>query len=316
MRRGALILAMVTTACSSLLGLDAYEVTDGPVTGEDGGDGASTIVGGGDGGPLDAGALVDAGALPSGWTFVAYAENAALDQLPACPAGTVRESTLAENPRVRANACSCGTCSTVGGTCARKITNEFGTTSSCPQGDPGLLKDAPLGTCGSDIYPGTLATYQRYSLADPTGTTCAARAVKNVGAYDVDRLVRLCDSPPAIPAPFRSCVANAAGEGVCPEGFGSKHLLAEDFVFDCAETCTCTVTQSKCTGTLTAYADNDCTGLAATDPVDGICRASALAGKPWKSYRVSATVTGTCAAGGTSTPSAPRSQGQRTVCCQ
>ena len=161
-----------------------------PMNGEDGGDGASTHhrQEGGDGGPLDAGALVDAGALPSAgrswptrrtlrWTSSRLSR------------GHRARNTLAENPAfARADARAARARRPVARALVRSPTRS-GPRRAARRAIPEFLKDAPLGTCGSDIYQGRSSGYQRYSLADPTGTACVAKAVKDVGAFDVDRLV-------------------------------------------------------------------------------------------------------------------------------
>jgi hypothetical protein len=270
--------------------------------------------------------------LPVGWTLVAFAAFATGSDAgaPACPTGLDSASDVGEGPAARPDTCECASCTvTAPNACTGAITHEFSPPAGMCETAGAPHANNPPGTCLTDLYTGARdGNKEKLTLPAPTGGACAASAPV---AHD-DRVTfasrsRVCDDTARcsggtcdarVPAPFVACIASpkqAADEDRdCPAAFPQKHLVGTGAAFTCPSTCTCGVNRS-CSGSVTFYANADCSGGAKLVPADGTCRQPNFVGA-YLSYRATTTPATTCTASGSSTATNARVTAARTICCR
>ena len=210
-------------------------------------------------------------AVPSGWALVAFAPA----QTTPCPVGytSAPSQDVLGGPNADA-ACGCGACSvTQPPTCgagAVNVTYDQDFSGSCDMvAMPSPLGNAPAGSCGTDIYQGSYASYDvRYQAPAPSGGACTSAGVPKGGAVTYGSHDRVClpDDPqascdggicrPSVSGTYAACIA-APGDVACPPGpLQVQHEVGTSASVDCAD-CECTVT-GTCSGTLTLYTDTAC----------------------------------------------------------
>jgi hypothetical protein len=267
--------------------------------------------------------------VPSGWALVAFAPS----QATSCPAGfdAAPAQNVVEGPQA-SGACGCGACSVTqppscaSGAIAVAYDKDF--SGSCDLvAMPSPLGNAPAGSCGTDIYQGSYATFDvRYAAPAPSGGACTSPGVQMSGGVTYASQDRVCQSGgpqaascdggvcrPTVAGPYAACIA-APGAVACPPGSLSvAHQVGTSASLSCAD-CSCAVTAS-CSGTLTLYTDTTCTTgpyAISTDVCVGI--SSAATYKAYEYTGAAAKDVG-CQAG---TPAAAQSialADEQTVCC-
>jgi hypothetical protein len=266
--------------------------------------------------------------VPAGWSLVAFATM----QAASCPAGfdDVAPTDVIEGPTA-AGACSCGACQiTTAPTCASGVVNvtydnaNSAYAGTCNQvANPSPLSNSPAGTCLTDIYQGSYATYDvRYAAPAPSGGACNAPGVKNTGGITYAGRDRLCTVAAScsgaacganLPAPYQACIA-ADGDVACPAGpWSAAHHVGTSTSFDCAS-CTCAVS-ATCSGTLTLYTDKTCTKspyAVSTDVCVGISSSATFT-----AYKYAGAAPKNVACQVTGTPAMPDLAlvGEQTICC-
>ena len=342
--------ASVPADASGPPGLDAADldaaVTDTDAGNTDSGAKGDAAVPGEAGSPSDSGAgdaaAVEAGScgtscvvVPVGWALVAFEPSRSA----ACPAGFTNQPTdVVEGPAASASACSCGACSvTAQPTCD---TGSVAVHYDATRGNPGTcalptlpgtgpLANSPPGSCGTDLYQGSYATFDvKYTSPPPAGGACASPGVVASGGgvtYAAEgrtcapeaRQTAGCDGgacSPALPAPFVACITTA-GRAACPPGpMSVQHVVGTSAAVSCSA-CVCAVT-AACSGTVTLYTDSSCNKNPYPVPADGSCNPVYQQGASYNSYVYSggAAQNVSCNASGTSTATVVL-EGEVTVCC-
>jgi hypothetical protein len=241
--------------------------------------------------PFDASACNDAGGpcvvVPGGWSLVAFAPT----QASSCPAGfsVAPAVDVVEGPDA-SGACGCGPCTvTQAPSCASGAVAGYndirsrGGAGLCGSVDmPSPLSNNPPGACGTDIFQGDYSIYDvQYNAPPPTGGACRSPGVAQAAAVTYKAQERMCtpDTPqaagctgdvcrPTLPTGYGACIA-APGAMPCPQGpLGVQHIVGTSATFTCAD-CGCTAT-ATCSGTLTLYADANCS-KGATPIATNVC---------------------------------------------
>jgi hypothetical protein len=245
--------------------------SDAPADAKDGGptdagDGGPSDAG--DGGPTDAGAdASDAG------TCDASVPDGGLVLLPpgdaGCPMGSVQQ-ILATNPQAGVGACTCGACTpTADPTCGGMLSVNWGGTSSCVSG-PLFFANVSNDTCTSFGLTFNTADYNRWTQKVPTGGSCTASAVADLGKVSTTE-VRTCVAN----APSQVCAAQAAGFRTCIDSPGSCSApysvpltVGTGPTLSCGA-CSCTRGASGCV--VDYYGSSQCTAVLYTHEMDGQC---------------------------------------------
>jgi hypothetical protein len=229
--------------------------------------------------------------VPSGWTLVAFAST----QSTACPAGfTGMSSDLVEGATAGPNACSCGSCAvTTQPTCAGgtvsvhydNVTGSGGGGNCSLLATPGTgpLANSPPGSCGTDLYQGSYASFDvQYTSPPPSGGACNTPGTIASGGLAYASKDRACTPnsaqsancngnacAPIIAGAYKACIMSA-GTASCPPGpMSSLHLVGTGASLSCSD-CACAVTGS-CSGTVTLYTDASCSNGAHPVRADDTC---------------------------------------------
>lgn len=337
----ALILPLVVLAslasCATISGLSDKEAVECPGGCDEAGlpgrpDGSTT-------GDANADVVVDSGppkcdpsadpgcmSLPAGWSFAARAAIAG-GAAPPCPSGITKQSIVQESPSTQASTCTCDSCTvTAPATCSGQLGYSFKTGATCSNaGDPTDYKNPVAGNCYRDLFTGVwTAEANRFTLPTPSGGTCSVNPTSHSDRVNYGERSALCEDgtrcsggfcDARLDAPFAVCVARA-GDEPCPQAFPTKHVVGPDGAdFDCGA-CSCTVNRQPCQGAVHHFTDFLCTTGLVIIPADGTCGGPNTVGASIDSYKVVATSTTTCAAGGSTTATNARMKNPRTICCR
>jgi len=338
-------LAGAVAGCSLLTGASDFLVTDGCMDCPDAstsGDGSAAPPAPSDGGIQSRDAAHEGPpacdgtkdpsclALPGGWRLVAVTELNG--KVPDCPDGFdgSKEGKLdvGEGPSARSDTCACDSCTvTKHVACGNPVF--FGYGPGCKEvGGETFYTNYPPGTC--QTIPSTIGPYpdpMAFTVFPATGGGSGACTPSPPSFHDnrVDwaRRMRLCSEiarcsggvcDARLDPPFRACVAQD-GEHSCPDGFPERMVVAEKAAFDCSGSCGCRV-MPGCSATLAHYSDSNCTAGEVAVTADGMCRATPLAGKVFRSYKVTSIPATKCTGTGTATASNGRLDSPITVCCR
>lgn len=339
MSRGVLAtLGVALAACSLVTSYDGF--TGGrPDAGSDAAPGADASDEGAaaDGsdapsGPCGSASLACAPAVPAGWAGPAILYDKVgppLASPPACP-GAYPAPGLDGFAQLSAPAatctCDCGT--PQGGSC--------GNASVTLYDDPGCQTpcDGPVsvenGTCSQFTTSCPSPVYLAVTAPYATGGTCSPTLSSDVPTAAWSEIGRACSVAPAQPAacagggtcvpappvPFDgSLCVFSAGEVPCPTGsaYTARHVFyaGVDDSRACGACSACTVTGSKCTGSITPYTGG-CSTSVSPVPFGTACQSESLPA----GLEGNATFTpGTCG-GAVSTPSGGAAgTSPSTVCC-
>ncbi len=267
--------------------------------------------------------------VPTGWTLVAIDTVATP---PACPTGFAGAAAndVVEGPNAGATACGCATCS-IGtqpdcSSGAVKVAFDFGGGQCGTAGSPPQNNNTPAGSCGTDMYTGTLNNLElKLTPSGPTGGACTSAGALQKQNVTYAGRARVCqpDSPaaagcngnqctPTLPAAYSACIA-MAGNQACPAPMTVKHRVGSDVSYTCAA-CPCSV-GAKCSGTMTLYRDNQCTSMPHVLAVDDVCHPSGT-NQSYSSYKYTGTASNvTCAPGAAPAPQNLALVGEETICC-
>ncbi len=270
--------------------------------------------------------------MPSGWTLVAFAGN----QSSSCPVqGT--QSDVYEGPNT-SSVCGCGCDLSTPPTCpAGPIAANFDQSQGHPtcttMGVPPTMNNA--GACNTDMYTGMglfMPGYQSFDLsytpAPPANGQCTPRTVRNSGNLTYAAQDRVCvpstepctgsDCTPSFGS-YQVCIAASGNQPSCPGStFTQKHVVGGAATFTCSgSSCTCSVNEGTCTGTLTLHTNTNCTGGTLVIPADGSCNDESGAGSnTYQSYSyVANPLNSSCTSGGTSTAQNVTQPNEQTICC-
>lgn len=267
--------------------------------------------------------------VPSGWALVAVDTVASA---PACPTGfaAAGASDVVEGPNAGATACGCQACSV--GTqpdCASgavKVAFDFGGGGCGMAGAPPQNNNTPAGSCGTDLYMGSLNNLNlKYTPPAPTGGACTSAGQLQKQNVTYAGHARVCrpDTPtsagcngnqctPTLSAGYSACI-EIAGNQTCPAPMTAKHRVGTDVSYTCGA-CPCTV-GSKCSGTMTLYRDNQCQNNPIALTVDDACHPSGT-NQSYGSYKYTATASMvTCAPGAAPAAQSVALVGEETICC-
>ena len=258
---------------------------------------------------LDASACVDA-ALPSGWT---WAMGAPAD-LP-CPfTDLVNRTVYIRDPQPAAGACAC-TCNGSGafscaGTITFKGTGGCNSSSTFDAGDtdacvavPGQWNDHHF-SFGQLPNPSGAASCAPMQTIDPTTTSTPATICTPGCSVDY------C----GIDAGFRKCIQQA-GNQTCPAPWSFGATVGPDSgVTVTCSACDCALDPAVCTATVTAYANNDCTGMSGSVTPGAACN-QPFNGNPLSFSYVPVDPTPTCSVVDAGVATAQITSAPITVCC-
>jgi hypothetical protein len=266
--------------------------------------------------------------VPSGWALVAFAPS----QASSCPSGfdAAPAQDLVEGPQAT-GACGCGACSVTAppscaaGAIAVAYDEDFSGTCDLVA-MPSPLGNSPPGSCGTDIYQGSYATFDaRYAAPGPSGGACTSAGVQTSGGVTYAAQDRLCQPTgsqaascdggvcrPTLAGPYAACIATP-GAVACPPGSLSvSHDVGTSASLSCAA-CSCSVT-GTCSGTLTLYTNTTCTtGPYAISTDVCVAISSAATYKAYK-YTAAAAKDVGCQAGAPASANVALA-GEQTVCC-
>jgi hypothetical protein len=203
---------------------------------------------------------------------------------------------------------------------------------SCNQsGQPAQMNNS--GPCNTDMYTGgTILPYSSldlsYAPAGPTGGQCAASALTNSGNLTYAAQDRVCvpstepctgsDCTPSFGS-YQVCISASGNQSSCPGStFTQKHLVGGAATFTCSGSgCTCSVVEGTCTGTMSLWTNNNCTGNTLVIPADGHCHNESGAGSDsYQSYSYAAnTLSSSCSSGGSSSAQNVTQPNEQTICC-
>jgi hypothetical protein len=269
--------------------------------------------------------------LPAGWGVVAFGSSAAGT---ACPQGFAASGQDSDEAPLtpQSGACVCGACNvTASPSCvAGAITwssapSFFG--NQCTQALPSLPNTKP-GDCNDTTA--TKLQSQDFSVTPlgPTGGACDAPATSDTSKVAPAAHDRICpaDTPasggcnsagecrPVLAAPFVGCILQPNDQS-CPSGFPNKHALGNGVSFTCGS-CGCDLTATCSDAQLMLYTSTACGGTQSSLVADGGCAAiTSPLGLSVASYKYSATVHASCAAGAPPAPTNVAFVSQQTVCC-
>lgn len=119
-----------------------------------------------------------------------------------------------------------------------------------------------------------------------------------------------------VPAGYSSCI-ETLGDATCPPSTPYTKLITigDTPGVSCSGSCSCSVTGSCTSPTVTYFSDTSCSSVAQSFKADGTCQPVTYGGA-LRGIRYSATLTnGGCAPSGSSTATGTL-QNHRTVCCR
>ncbi len=228
-----------------------------------------------------------AGAVPSGWTVVEYAETTQ----PACSTGYGPGFNAFEGPSGAPPACSCSCSVTTPGSCTQGTiavtTNSFSLgCGGAPVDGPvdggaclpavqtyspragAEMQVTPVGFTGGACTPALAQTVPPVTYA-AQGTTCRESGDAGAGCANGG----VC-APSAAGTSFGLCI-EAPGAQACPAGFTSSHTVGSG-VIDArgCSACTCGGAAGQCgNASLTLYTTSNCEDGGETVPADDTCTA-------------------------------------------
>jgi hypothetical protein len=255
--------------------------------------------------PADAGCFADAGCyeIPTGWALVGLSTTGT----GVCPPPFEGLEVVAD-PTASSSSCVVGLCM-VGEppACGGTIATGFG----------GGCLESSTASAGCNLVPPIVEPTQVAANLSSEGGNCAASVTPNPivpNALVCADAGTACDGDlcrVTLPPPFQVCIA-APGQQQCPAtwGFFAQHLVGTSADVLCgAPTCKVTAT---CSGSLSLYTGDNCTGTAITVPADGNCQT--VSGSP-ESYELLATPSNVgCTTGAVPTPMIELVD-EQTVCC-
>lgn len=258
----------------------------------------------------EAGTPVDASclgvAVPAGWTPVAYRENAT----PGCNnAANFQALDGINDASVPLGQCFCSNCNVVGSwTC----TATLGNMNNCTNG-PQNLTASGCDNQGGAHFGGTLARSGNASCTSGSPVDASVVATPVTACVPTSCSADFCG---LVGQGFQGCIQNSTTpDAGCPNGFTNARQIAPSATPSC--TCpTCNVTNSTatCTGTVTAWSNQNCNGTV-VDQTRALDSCTNTGGYSSVFYDAGPLPTPTCAptapATGTATLDSPL-----TICCK
>lgn len=259
------------------------------------------------------------GAVPGGWTLVAYETSRAKG----CPANFTQQDVVG-GPQAQAGACDCGCNVTKQPVCDVGSIPFKVTGANC--GSAGVTANVNGPNC-TNLGAATIADHVQGAPIPPSGGTCTAPTITDPNKVTVTP-ARQCVAPNeckedvcngVVPSGFSACISRS-GAQTCPLGWNANQPIVIGTGVDLACTgCTCQVNQtSTCTGaTMALFNNNNCSGNpVSTLTVDGNCNVPASVGSSVDHFKYQATLNTVCQATGAKTPTTLDVTGKLTVCCK
>jgi len=198
-------------------------------------------------------------------------------------------------------------------------------------GSPPQMKN--LTACNTDLYtagglaPGYKSLDLSYTPPGLMGGACTSGALTNSSNLTYAASDTLC-TPTTEPCTGNECTPSfgsldvcitSPGNVACPGSpFTHQHIVGGAATFSCSSNgCGCQVT-GTCSGTLTFYTNNNCTGTSQTAPVNGSCMngSTAFNSNTYASYGYApAPLQSSCDSSGTSAAQNVTQPNLQTVCC-
>ncbi len=260
------------------------------------------------------------GALPSGWSIVAFDPTSEA----ACPSNFIDATEIYDaTPQAGDCSCSCNVTSAPicnVGAMQRYVSND----TSCNMAGTILTMTGsgctawPQNTTDLDPYGKSLPLAPLGGSCNPSSNTVSNDVASNVG--------RMCTPPSAcaeqlcegsVPQGLSLCVVANGAQTTCPGGFGPTPLVVGDSATVTCSGCGCDMSTSTCTNaSLSIFGDLACQTQLGTITVDGNCDADPVAGKTAIAFEYNATVNAQCFTNPNGAKGSATLQNQKTICCR
>ena len=258
----------------------------------------------------------DACAAAPGFVPVLFA----LDRAASCPPGTLSSDVVADPGDAGPGACACSCSVSTQPSCyPANVPTAFDLTTTPTCNQTGLTLQ--IADAGCVQKSGTLGGgHVSLSPSPPVGGACSVVAEPDAAAVP-SALGRVCAAGSCAGAAcvasagFRACFSQA-GDVACPSGL-EKHVVGSAVTVGCACAPCAMVIDGGCEGTVTLYANADCTSaIEAPIPVNGTCEGNTVdAGTAFKSAAWSPSLVGIGCSAGEASVTGVDLAARATICC-
>jgi hypothetical protein len=245
----------------------------------------------------------------------------ALDRATSCPAGTLASDVLADPDSAAAAACACDCVVSNPPSCLpATLATGYDVSQDPTCGNTGFTYQVAGAGCATTTT-GLLGTGHISIAPFATGASGACTTIPSKNPSAVSTIAARscapvsCSSPHCSAVPgFRACFG-APGDLECPAGL-EKHVVGAAVALACTCSACSPSDAGACQGTVTFYANGDCTGaLGPSFAVDGSCQSTTLGtNTTTKSVRYAPEFVGGCVAGQASVESVGLTN-PSTICC-